>query len=147
MHSVFSVGTFDGELDQNDEYKYERTTKNVTVPKQGPTFPGTVTTKQGGFGAPVTTRVNPVGPGTAESTVNTFVPNKFSEYLTYIIYSTIMFVISTRNFPPDVGGIQNLMEGLSKALLDHGPVKIFADIYANSERICSHLSSLNSLLH
>jgi len=55
--------------------------KNVTVPKQGPTFPGTVTTKQGGFGAPVTTRVNPVGPGTAESTVNTFVPNKFSEYL------------------------------------------------------------------
>lgn len=32
MHSVFSVGTFDGELDQNDEYKYERTTKNVTVP-------------------------------------------------------------------------------------------------------------------
>jgi len=55
--------------------------KNVTVPKQGPTFPGTLTTKQGGFGAPVTTRVNPVGPGTAESTVNTFVPNKFSEYL------------------------------------------------------------------
>jgi phosphatidyl-myo-inositol dimannoside synthase len=44
-----------------------------------------------------------------------------------------MFVISTRNFPPDVGGIQNLMEGLSKALLEHGPVKIFADVYANSD--------------
>ena len=31
-----------------------------------------------------------------------------------------MFLISTRNFPPDVGGIQNLMEGLSNALLSHG---------------------------
>ena len=38
-----------------------------------------------------------------------------------------MFVISTRNFPPDVGGIQNLMEGLSKSLQKHGPVKIFAE--------------------
>ena len=36
-----------------------------------------------------------------------------------------MFLICTRNFPPDLGGIQNLMEGLSKALLNHGPVKIF----------------------
>ena len=45
-----------------------------------------------------------------------------------------MFVISTRNFPPDVGGIQNLMEGLAKALVSHGPVKIFADIFPESER-------------
>tara|TARA_B100001093_G_C26775393_1_gene992092 strand:- start:377 stop:1468 length:1092 start_codon:yes stop_codon:yes gene_type:complete len=44
-----------------------------------------------------------------------------------------MFVISTRNFPPDLGGIQNLMEGLAKALTDHGPVKIFADDFKNSE--------------
>ncbi len=43
-----------------------------------------------------------------------------------------MFLIATRNFPPDVGGIQNLMEGLSNALLSHGPVKVFADEYANS---------------
>ena len=40
-----------------------------------------------------------------------------------------MFLISTRNFPPDVGGIQNLMEGLSNALLNHGPVKVFADSF------------------
>ena len=45
-----------------------------------------------------------------------------------------MFVISTRNFPPDVGGIQNLMEGLAKALLSHGPVKIFADSFPESKR-------------
>ena len=38
-----------------------------------------------------------------------------------------MFVVSTRNFPPEVGGMQNLMEGLCNALLDHGPVKVFAD--------------------
>jgi len=45
-----------------------------------------------------------------------------------------MFVISTRNFPPDVGGIQNLMEGLAKALSNHGPVKIFADNFLDCEK-------------
>ena len=38
-----------------------------------------------------------------------------------------MFVISTRNFPPDIGGMQSLMGGLTKALLKHGPVKVFAE--------------------
>ena len=38
-----------------------------------------------------------------------------------------MFLIVTRNFPPELGGMQNLMEGLSNALLNHGPVKVFAD--------------------
>ncbi len=38
-----------------------------------------------------------------------------------------MFVISTRNFPPDIGGIQSLMGGLSLSLLKHGPVKVFAE--------------------
>ena len=45
-----------------------------------------------------------------------------------------MFVISTRNFPPDVGGIQNLMEGLSNALVNHGPVKVFADSFDEYEK-------------
>ena len=53
-----------------------------------------------------------------------------------------MFLISTRNFPPDVGGIQNLMEGLSNALLNHGPVKVFADDYENS-KIYDQASKLN----
>ncbi len=44
-----------------------------------------------------------------------------------------MFLVATRNFPPDVGGIQNLMEGLSNALLDHGPVKVFAENFDNVE--------------
>ena len=45
-----------------------------------------------------------------------------------------MFVVITRNFPPDIGGIQSLMEGLSKGLSNHGPVKIFADNYPNCEQ-------------
>ena len=44
-----------------------------------------------------------------------------------------MFVVATRNFPPDVGGIQNLMEGLSNSLINHGPVKVFADNHPDSE--------------
>ena len=44
-----------------------------------------------------------------------------------------MFVVITRNFPPDVGGIQSLMEGLSKGLAEHGFVKVFADEYPNFE--------------
>ena len=45
-----------------------------------------------------------------------------------------MFLISTRNFPPDIGGMQNLMEGLSNALLNHGPVQVFADSFEDSEK-------------
>ena len=44
-----------------------------------------------------------------------------------------MFLVVTRNFPPDVGGIQNLMEGLSNALINHGPVKVFADDFDNAD--------------
>ena len=44
-----------------------------------------------------------------------------------------MFLISTRNFPPELGGMQNLMEGLSNALLNHGPVKVFAESHDEAE--------------
>ena len=44
-----------------------------------------------------------------------------------------MFLVVTRNFPPELGGIQNLMEGLSNALLNHGPVKVFAETHNESE--------------
>ena len=50
-----------------------------------------------------------------------------------------MFLIITRNFPPDVGGIQMLMGGLSENLLNHGPVKVFADEYPNSDAYDSKL--------
>ena len=44
-----------------------------------------------------------------------------------------MFLIVTRNFPPDIGGIQSLMGGLSRNLLNHGPVKVFANHFPNSD--------------
>ena len=44
-----------------------------------------------------------------------------------------MFLIVTRNFPPDVGGIQVLIGNLSKSLLDHGPVKVFAYEHQDSD--------------
>ena len=44
-----------------------------------------------------------------------------------------MFLIITRNFPPDIGGMQVLMGGLSESLLDHGPVKVFTYECQNSK--------------
>ena len=44
-----------------------------------------------------------------------------------------MFLVVTRNFPPDVGGMQALMGGLAESFLDHGPVKVFANDFPNSK--------------
>ena len=44
-----------------------------------------------------------------------------------------MFLVVTRNFPPEFGGIQSLMGGLSNSLLNHGPVKIFTYAHSDSE--------------
>ena len=44
-----------------------------------------------------------------------------------------MFLLVTRNFPPDIGGMQILMGGLSESLLNHGPVQVFTYEYENSE--------------
>ena len=53
-----------------------------------------------------------------------------------------MFLVSTRNFHPEIGGMQSLMEGLSNALLNHGPVKIFAENIEHAE-VYDQNSSLN----
>ena len=44
-----------------------------------------------------------------------------------------MFLIVTRNFPPDIGGMQVLMGGLSENLINHGPVKVFTFEHADSK--------------
>ena len=44
-----------------------------------------------------------------------------------------MFLITTRNFPPELGGMQMLMGGLSKSLLNYGPVTIFAEDFQDCE--------------
>ncbi len=38
-----------------------------------------------------------------------------------------MYLIVTRSFPPDTGGMQNLMSGLTNSLAKHYMVKVFAD--------------------
>ena len=53
-----------------------------------------------------------------------------------------MFLIVTRNFPPDIGGIQMLMGGLAENLLMHGPVKVFAYEHPNS-KVYDTKSSMN----
>ena len=45
-----------------------------------------------------------------------------------------MFLIVTRNFPPDVGGMQFLMGGLSESLLEYGSVKVFTYDIQNSNK-------------
>ncbi len=38
-----------------------------------------------------------------------------------------MYLIITRSFPPEIGGMQNLMWGLAKSLSKHFMIKVFAD--------------------
>ena len=45
-----------------------------------------------------------------------------------------MFIIVTRTFPPEVGGMQNLMWGLAKSLAKIDLIKVFADYNENHEQ-------------
>ena len=42
-----------------------------------------------------------------------------------------MYIIVTRSFPPEVGGMQNLMWGLACSLAKHDLVKVYADFHEN----------------
>ena len=42
-----------------------------------------------------------------------------------------MYLIITRSFPPEIGGMQNLMWGLTNELSKNFMVKVFADYYEN----------------
>ena len=42
-----------------------------------------------------------------------------------------MYLIVTRSFPPEVGGMQNLMWGLTYSLSKYDLVKVFADHHDN----------------
>ena len=53
-----------------------------------------------------------------------------------------MFLILTRSFPPEVGGMQMLMGGLSESLVNHGPVKVFTYNFPSSN-IYDAKSSMN----
>ena len=42
-----------------------------------------------------------------------------------------MYLVATRSFPPDVGGMQNLMWGLTNQISKNYMVKVFADHHEN----------------
>ena len=45
-----------------------------------------------------------------------------------------MYLIITRTFPPEVGGMQNLMWGLARSLAKLDMVKVFADYHEDHEK-------------
>ena len=51
-----------------------------------------------------------------------------------------MHLIVTRTFPPEVGGMQNLMYGLAKSLAENVMIKVFADQYPNQYNFDKELS-------
>ena len=42
-----------------------------------------------------------------------------------------MFLVVTRSFPPEIGGMQNLMWGLTNELSKNYMIKVFADYHEN----------------
>ena len=44
-----------------------------------------------------------------------------------------MYLIVTRSFPPEIGGMQNLMWGLTKELSKNYMLKVFADYHEDHE--------------
>ncbi|MDC1485697.1 glycosyltransferase, partial [Pelagibacteraceae bacterium] len=51
-----------------------------------------------------------------------------------------MYLIITRSFPPELGGMQNLMWGLTNALSKHYMVKVFADFQDQHEGLDQKVS-------
>ena len=51
-----------------------------------------------------------------------------------------MFLIITRTFPPDVGGMQNLMWGLARSLSKLDMVKVFADYHEDHKKFDEKVS-------
>ena len=46
-----------------------------------------------------------------------------------------MYLVVTKSFPPEVGGMQNLMWGLTNSLSKYFMIKVFAD-YHNQHESC-----------
>ncbi|MDC3233506.1 glycosyltransferase family 4 protein [Candidatus Pelagibacter sp.] len=51
-----------------------------------------------------------------------------------------MYLVITRTFPPELGGMQNLMWGLTRSLSKHYLIKVFADYHENHEEFDKSVS-------
>ena len=51
-----------------------------------------------------------------------------------------MHLVVTRSYPPEIGGMQNLMWGLTKSLSKHDLIKVFADDHENARQFDEGIS-------
>ena len=51
-----------------------------------------------------------------------------------------MHLVVTRSYPPEVGGMQNLMWGLTNSLSKHDLIKVFADDHENAQQFDENVS-------
>ena len=51
-----------------------------------------------------------------------------------------MYLILTRSFPPEVGGMQNLMWGLARSLSKYNLIKVYADHQEGYEKFDTKVS-------
>ena len=52
-----------------------------------------------------------------------------------------MYLIATRSFPPELGGMQSLMWGLTKEMSKNFMIKVFADYHENHKAVSyTHLT-------
>ena len=51
-----------------------------------------------------------------------------------------MHLVVTRSYPPEIGGMQNLMWGLTNSLSKHDLIKVFADDHANAKQFDEKVS-------
>jgi len=51
-----------------------------------------------------------------------------------------MHLVVTRSYPPEVGGMQNLMWGLTNSLSKHDLIKVFADDHENARQFDENVS-------
>tara|TARA_Y100001958_G_C20745606_1_gene232241 strand:- start:37 stop:363 length:327 start_codon:yes stop_codon:yes gene_type:complete len=51
-----------------------------------------------------------------------------------------MHLVVTRSYPPEIGGMQNLMWGLTNSLSKHDLIKVFADDHDNAKQFDEKVS-------
>ena len=51
-----------------------------------------------------------------------------------------MYLVITRSYPPEVGGMQNLMWGLTNSLSKHFMIKVFADFHEQHQKYDKEVS-------
>ena len=51
-----------------------------------------------------------------------------------------MYLVVTRSFPPELGGMQNLMWGLTNSISKYNLIKVFADYQKNHKEVDDSVS-------